>query len=73
MGFDPGMFPVLSEYASQLNQSPWSIIQVLVIELYQKKYGLSTKLMKNIFGNGNANNVHGSSGRQKKKCYVTMI
>ena len=29
--------------------------------------------MKNIFGNGNANNVHGSSGRQEKKCYVTMI
>lgn len=60
MEFEQGMFPVQSECAIQLNQSPLLIDQVLDIALYKKEQGLSTKMMKDIFGDESDNNVHRS-------------
>ena len=62
MGTEPGMFPVLSEDAIEMNLSPNQYVR---FGLYKKKHGLSTKLMKDIFIKGNGSNVHGSSNRQK--------
>ena len=61
MPFEPRMSPINSEHAVQQNQSPKLIDQVLAIELYKKRQGLSTKVMKDIFDDG-SDNVQRSSG-----------
>lgn len=53
---DPEWICYPTEPISQL------VDQVLVIELYRKKQGLSTKVIKNIFGDGSDKNVHGCGG-----------